>query len=78
LTHPLLRETAAALQAGLVGFSMAGSFVSAEYQKTSWMGFALMFCLLPLARSQEPVRAFQPPVTSSPNKDDFMVEALPG
>src|SRR5579859_266166 len=41
-THPLIRETAAALQAGLVGFVVAGSFVSAEYEKTSWMGIALM------------------------------------
>ncbi|HXM97467.1 MAG TPA: O-antigen ligase family protein [Candidatus Dormibacteraeota bacterium] len=52
-THPLIRRTASALQAGLVGFAVAGSFVSAEYQKTSWMGFALMFCLMPLARSQK-------------------------
>ena len=49
--HPLIRETASALQAGLIGFAVAGSFVSAEYQKTSWMGLALMFCLMPLARS---------------------------
>jgi O-antigen ligase len=76
--YPLLRETALALQAGLVGFVVAGSFVSAEYQKTSWMGFALMFCLLPLARSQKPVRSAQPQVESSPKKDEFMVEALPG
>ena len=55
-THPLIRETASALQAGLVGFAVAGSFVSAEYQKTSWMGFALMFCLMPLARSQKLAR----------------------
>jgi O-antigen ligase len=55
-THPLIRETASALQAGLVGFAVAGSFISAEYQKTSWMGFALMFCLLPLARSQKLAR----------------------
>jgi len=58
-THPLIRETAAALHAGLVGFAVAGSFVSAEYQKTSWMGFALMFCLLPLARSLKPARVTQ-------------------
>jgi putative inorganic carbon (hco3(-)) transporter len=51
-THHLIRETASALQAGLVGFAVAGSFVSAETEKTSWMGFAVMFCLMPLARSQ--------------------------
>ena len=58
-THPLIRETASALQAGLLGFAVAGSFVSAEYQKTSWMGFALMFCLMPLARSQKLAREVQ-------------------
>jgi len=61
-THSLIRETAAALQAGLVGFAVAGSFVSAEYEKTSWMGFALMFCLLPLARSQKLARQVEVPV----------------
>jgi O-antigen ligase len=75
-THPLIRETAAALQAGLVGFAVAGSFVSAEYQKTSWMGFALMFCLMPIARSQKPVRA-QTQVESSA-QEDLLVEAIPG
>lgn len=55
-THSLIRETAAALQAGIVGFAVAGSFVSAEYQKTSWMGFALMFCLMPLAKFQKRVK----------------------
>jgi O-antigen ligase len=56
------RETAGALQAGLLGFAVAGSFVSAEYQKTSWMGFALMFCLMPLARSQKLARQPEAPV----------------
>jgi O-antigen ligase len=64
-THPLIRETAAALQAGLLGFAVAGSFVSAEYQKTSWMGFALMFCLMPLARSQKLARHVQLPVPTA-------------
>jgi O-antigen ligase len=65
LIHPLIRETASALRAGLVGFAVAGSFVSAEYQKTSWMGFALMFCLIPLARSQKLARRVQLPVPPS-------------
>jgi O-antigen ligase len=65
-THPLIRQTAAALQAGLLGFSVAGSFVSAEYQKTSWMGLALMFCLLPLARSQKRARHVQAPAPLAP------------
>jgi putative inorganic carbon (HCO3(-)) transporter len=50
-TPDLIRGAAAALQAGLLGFAVAGSFVSAEYQKTSWAGVALMACLQPLARS---------------------------
>jgi len=61
-SHPLIRDAASALQAGLVGFAVAGSFISAEYQKTSWMGFAVMFCLLPLARPRKlPVHARIPP-----------------
>jgi O-antigen ligase len=61
-THLLIRETAAALQAGLVGFAVAGSFVSAEYEKTSWMGFALMFCLQPLAQSHKLARHVEVPI----------------
>jgi O-antigen ligase len=68
-THSLIRETAAALQAGLVGFAVAGSFVSAEYQKTSWMGFALMFCLMPLARSQKLARQIQVPASLAPMEE---------
>jgi O-antigen ligase len=55
----LIREMALALQTGLVGFAVAGSFVSAEYQKTSWMGLALMFCLMPLANSDSRIRAIR-------------------
>jgi putative inorganic carbon (HCO3(-)) transporter len=62
-SHSLIRETASALQAGLVGFAVAGSFVSAEYQKTSWMGFALMFCLMPLARSMKHARRVPVPAS---------------
>jgi len=68
-THSLIRETAAALQAGLVGFAVAGSFVSAEYQKTSWMGFALMFCLMPLARSRKLARHVQEPAPLAPMEE---------
>jgi O-antigen ligase len=68
-THPLIRQTAAALQAGLLGFAVAGSFVSAEYQKTSWMGFALMFCLMPLARSQKVARQVQVPTALAPMEE---------
>jgi O-antigen ligase len=47
----LFREAAAGLQAGILGVALAGCFVSAEYQKTTWMGFALAVCLVPLAQS---------------------------
>jgi O-antigen ligase len=73
--HPLIRETASALRAGLVGFAVAGSFISAEYQKTSWMGFALMFCLLPLAQLQKPIRA-SPMQTDVAWKEDEVVVGL--
>jgi len=68
-SHPLIRETALALQAGLLGFAVAGSFISAEYQKTSWMGFALMFCLMPLARSQKLARQVQVPAPLAPMEE---------
>ena len=68
-THYLIRETASALQAGLVGFAVAGSFVSAEYQKTSWMGLALMFCLMPLARSMKHARRVPVPVPLGPMEE---------
>ena len=47
----MVHDAAVALRAGLVGSAIAGCFVSAEYQKTTWMGFALVACLTPLARS---------------------------
>lgn len=75
-THPLIRETATALQAGLVGFVVAGSFVSAEYQKTSWMGFALMFCLLPLAKSQKVVKQVDREIPIAPVEGDFATHAF--
>jgi hypothetical protein len=52
-----------------VGFAVAGSFVSAEYEKTSWMGFALMFCLTPLARSKKLVRRVQVPASLAPMEE---------
>lgn len=48
---PLLRDAATALQAGLVGIMVGGSFVSAEYEKTTWTGLALASCVIALARS---------------------------
>jgi O-antigen ligase len=76
LTHPLIRDTAAALQAGLVGFAVAGSFVSAEYQKTSWMGFALMFCLMPLAKSRKLVKQVRREMPVAAVGGDFSTHAF--
>jgi O-antigen ligase len=74
--HPLIRETAAALQAGLVGFAVAGSFVSAEYEKTSWMGFALMFCLMPLAKSQKLVKQVHREMPIAAVEEDLATHAF--
>lgn len=67
---PFLRGVAAALQAGVLGVAVAGSFVSAEYQKTTWMGLALTGCVLPLARGHRSIKAVRrrsPPTVA--NKD---------
>ena len=74
----LIRETASALQAGLVGFAVAGSFVSAEYQKTSWMGFALMFCLMPLAKSRKLVKKVRREMPIAASEEDFATPASTG
>jgi len=75
-THALIRETASALQAGLVGFAVAGSFVSAEYEKTSWMGFALMFCLMPLAKSQKLVKQVHGEMPIASVEEDLATHAF--
>ncbi|MFZ0420459.1 MAG: O-antigen ligase family protein [Candidatus Sulfotelmatobacter sp.] len=48
---PIIRNAAAALQAAVVGVAVSGCFVSVEYEKTTWVGFALISCLFPLAQS---------------------------
>jgi O-antigen ligase len=68
-TNALIRETASALQAGLVGFAVAGSFVSAQSEKTSWMGFALMFCLAPLSRFYRLARQVPMPAPVAPMEE---------
>jgi O-antigen ligase len=75
-TPALIRETASALQAGLLGFVVAGSFISAEYQKTSWMGLALMFCLLPLARSQKVMKQVHGEMPIAATEEDFATPAF--
>ncbi|MHB8412005.1 MAG: O-antigen ligase family protein [Candidatus Acidiferrales bacterium] len=56
----IVRDAAAALQAGVLGIAVAGSFVSAEYEKTTWMGFALAACLMPLAVSAKASKKERP------------------
>jgi O-antigen ligase len=46
-----IRGMAMAFQAGLLGFAVAGAFVSAEYQKTSWTGLAVIASLESIAGS---------------------------
>jgi hypothetical protein len=53
---------------------VAGCFVSAEHEKTSWMGFTLMFCLMPLARSQRLARQSPVPAQLAPIEE----AVLPG
>ncbi|HEV2616508.1 MAG TPA: O-antigen ligase family protein [Candidatus Acidoferrales bacterium] len=48
----LVRDAALAFRAGLIGFALAGCFVSMEYEKTTWLAFGLIACLSPLARSR--------------------------
>jgi len=64
----IVREAAAALQAGVLGIAVAGSFVSSEYQKTTWMGFALAACLAPLASSTKPAK-MEVPVAVLPDEE---------
>jgi hypothetical protein len=65
---PLIRDAAGALQAGVFGFAVAGCFVSAEYQKTTWMGFALVACLFPLARANQAVPVVPQQAPPKPRK----------
>jgi putative inorganic carbon (HCO3(-)) transporter len=46
----LLQQTALGIQAGLVGFAIAGFFVSAQYQKLFWLILFLAVCLDSLQR----------------------------
>ncbi len=52
-TPPVVAGAAGAMRAGVLGFCVAGCFVSAEYQKTMWMGLAMVPCLLLLAKPSE-------------------------
>jgi putative inorganic carbon (hco3(-)) transporter len=56
----VVRESAVALQASLIGIMVAGSFVSAEYEKTTWMGIALIASLINIVHLQKsPKRAIE-------------------
>jgi len=59
----LVRDAATGLRAGLIGFALAGCFVSMEYEKTTWLAFGLIACLSPLARSR--VRANKSPIEAA-------------
>ena len=48
-TPAMVKGAAGAMRAGVLGFSVAGCFVSAEYQKTMWMGLAMVPCLMLLS-----------------------------
>jgi len=50
-TPAMIKGAAGAMRAGVLGFSVAGCFVSEEYQKTMWMGLAIVPCLLLLSAS---------------------------
>jgi O-antigen ligase len=45
LKDPFLYFSALGLQAGVIGYSIAGIFVSAEYQKLFWFVIALTCCI---------------------------------
>jgi len=65
----VVRDAASAFRAALVGFVLAGCFVSMEYQKTTWLALGLIACLPPLGRSRK--RAHENPVkTALPQADE--------
>ena len=49
----VIYESAIALQASLIGIMVAGCFVSAEYEKTTWMGIALIASLINIVQLQQ-------------------------
>jgi O-antigen ligase len=51
-TPAIVKGAAGAMRAGVLGFSVAGCFVSEEYQKTMWMGLAIVPCLMLLSASK--------------------------
>jgi len=80
---PFLRDAATALRAGLIGTAIAGCFVSAEYQKTTWMCFALVACLTPLARSIKTKKAnacaaAPATVVSAPSEEPYRTRTVVG
>jgi len=48
-TPAMVKGAAGAMRAGVLGFSVASCFVSAEYQKTMWLGLAMVPCLILLS-----------------------------
>jgi O-antigen ligase len=72
----LVYDASTAFQAGLFGVMVAGCFVSAEYQKTTWMGMALIPCLLPLSRLKEEDSELAPETNPSDSKNEAMLRTL--
>lgn len=50
----VVRDAASAFRAALIGFALAGCFVSMEYQKPTWLALGLIACLPSLGRSRKP------------------------
>jgi len=74
----LIQDAASALQAGVLGIGVAGCFVSAEYQKTTWMSFALIACLFPLARSQKAAQGVCEQVLPMQGREKVSAEMFSG
>ena len=72
----LVYDAATALQAGLFGVVVAGCFVSAEYQKTTWMGLALVPCLLPLSLLKEEDAEVAPERNENDSKNELLLRTL--
>jgi putative inorganic carbon (hco3(-)) transporter len=77
----LLHQAALGIQAGLLGFVVAGFFVSAQYQKIFWLMLSIAACLDPLerfARMQgEPAPPLPSPSPTAPRRPRSPEQARP-
>lgn len=65
----VVRDAASAFRAALIGFALAGCFVSMEYQKPTWLALGLIACLPSLGRSRKPA-AENPVKAALPQADE--------